>query len=147
VQKLHQGKCTAVLYPPPVLDFLVLFYQEKSTEKKANAKMLCCLISLCQGKIQSNIVSFLRCSGVQPFLANFSAALICLCYFLCIKCIAIKNSKPGKVTTVQEVRISHQGSNVEATVFYSSIKACARMCCIIIHLNFLVLFLSREKVQ
>jgi len=26
------------------------------------------------------------------------------------------NSKPGNVTTVQEVRISHQGSNAEATV-------------------------------
>jgi len=36
--------------------------------------------------------------------------------FFCIKCIAVKNSKPDKVTTVQEVRINHQGSNAEVTV-------------------------------
>jgi len=34
VQKLNQGVCTAVLYPPPCLNFLVLFLPREKVQKK-----------------------------------------------------------------------------------------------------------------
>ena len=64
------------------------------------------------------------------------------------KCIAVGNSKPDKVTIVQEVRISHQGSNAEVTVVRKLNQGIRKKSAVyLFFLDFLVLFYQEKSTE